>query len=79
MKNILNFIVSSIADDPTKIEIEEEENNGFITLTVKAPQDQMGRLIGKQGKIIRSIRNVMKIPAVKQNKRVNITLQEFSS
>lgn len=79
MKDILKFIVSSIAEDPKQIEIEEEENNGFVTIAIKAPQDQMGRLIGKQGKIIRSIRNVMKIPAIKQNKRINITLSENSS
>ncbi len=79
MKKILTFIISGVVDDPKQIEIDEEENNGFITLTIKAPQDQMGRLIGKQGKIIRSIRNVMKIPAIKQNKRINITLSENSS
>jgi predicted RNA-binding protein YlqC (UPF0109 family) len=48
-----------------------------FTITV-APAD-MGKIIGKNGKIIRAIRNVVKISAIKQNKKINIALSESTS
>lgn len=78
MKKTLKYIISSIVSDPKKVKIEEKEENGIINFSVKVADSDMGRVIGKQGKIIRAIRNVMKIPAIKQNKRINISLVENS-
>lgn len=74
MKKILLYLVSSIVNDPKKVEIEEKEEDEMINFTIKVADEDMGRIIGKQGKVIRAIRNVMKIPAIKQNKRINIGL-----
>jgi len=76
MKKALLYIISSIVSEGDKIEIEEKEQDGIIDFTVKVPKVDMGKVIGKNGKVIRSIRNVMKIKAIKQNKRINITLAE---
>lgn len=74
MKDILLYILSSIAQNPKKIKINEEEENGITNFTITLAQEDMGRVIGKEGRIIRAIRNVMKIPAIKQDKRINISL-----
>ncbi len=79
MKDALLYILQSIVTEPEKVDINEEEENGVINLTVKVGKDDMGKVIGKNGKIIRAIRNVMKINAIKQNKKINITLAESSS
>lgn len=76
MKDTLHFIISNIVDAPEAVEIEESEVDGYITFTVHAAKEDMGKVIGKEGKIIRSIRNIMKIKAMKENKRINITLAE---
>lgn len=76
MKKALEFIVESIVEDSKKVEISEEEVNGIINFTIKVAPSDMGRVIGKNGKVIRSIRNVIKIPAIKQNKKINIALFE---
>lgn len=76
MKNTLLHIISSIVDEPEKIEIEEKEENGIIQFNVNIAKDDMGKIIGKEGRVIRAIRNVMKIPAIKQEKRINISLVE---
>lgn len=76
MKDILLFIISSIVEDFKKIEIEENEEDGVTNLLVSVPKEEIGKVIGKEGKIIRAIRNVMKIPAIKQGKRINISLSE---
>ncbi len=76
MKDILKFIIASIVENPKKIEIKEEENEGVINYDVTVAKEDMGKIIGKNGKIIKSIRNVMRIPALKQGKKIFIQLTE---
>lgn len=76
MKDTLFYIVSSIVDNPKAVKIEEGEQDGIINFSVTVAKEDMGKVIGKEGKIIRAIRSVMKIPAIKQNKIINITLNE---
>ena len=76
MKDALSFIVASIVDKPNEVKVEEKEEEGITNFTVTVAKEDMGKVIGKEGKIIRAIRNLMKIPAIKQNKRINIVLNE---
>lgn len=78
MKKILEYIIQSIVDKPEAVSIDESENDGIIQFTITADSSDYGKIIGKEGKIIRSIRNVMKIPAIKQEKRINISLADTS-
>lgn len=78
MKKALEYIVAQIADDPQKVEINEQEDQGMINFTIKVAPSDMGKIIGKNGKVIRAIRNVVKISAIKQNKKINIALIESS-
>jgi len=77
MKDTLHYIISAIVDKPDSIVIDEQEDNGSVNFTVTVDPEDMGKVIGKEGKVIRSIRNVMKIKAMKQNKRVNVQLAEI--
>jgi len=74
MKDTLHYIISSIVEKSDEVEILEEENQGIINLTVKVDPSDMGKVIGKEGKVIRAIRNVIRIPAVLQDKKVYINL-----
>jgi hypothetical protein len=76
MKDILLNIVTAIVDNPDKIDIKEEEIEGVTNFVITVAPEDMGKIIGKGGKVIRAIRNVMKIPAIKQEKRIYITLAE---
>lgn len=76
MKDTLSYIVSCLVENKDKVVISEENEGDMITLKIAVDKEDMGRVIGKNGKVIRAIRNVMKIPAIKQNKRVNILLEE---
>lgn len=76
MKNTLKYIISSIVENPEALEIKEEEQDGIINFVITVAKEDMGRVIGKQGKVIKSIRNVMKIPAIKNNKKIYISLSE---
>lgn len=79
MKKALEYIVSQIVDNPDKVEINEQEDQGIINFTITIAASDMGRVIGKNGKVIRAIRNIIKIAAIKQNKKINVGLAESSS
>ncbi len=78
MKDTLLYIITALVEHPDEVEVSEEQADDITNFTVKVAKEDMGRVIGKEGKVIRSIRNVMKIKAMKQNKRINITLAEDS-
>lgn len=79
MKKALEYIVTQIVDDPEKVEINEQEDNGMINFAITVAPSDMGKIIGKNGKVIRAVRNVIKISAIKQNKKINIALSETAS
>lgn len=76
MKKALMHIVTSIVDNPKKVEVIEEEQEGIVQLIISVDANDMGKIIGKEGKVIRAIRNVMKILAMKHNIRINVTIAE---
>lgn len=76
MKDLLKFITKSIVNNPDQVKINEEKEEGFVNLKLSVAQEDMGKIIGKRGKIIKAIRTLLKIPAIKQNVRVNVELEE---
>ena len=78
MKETLEYIVRAIVENPDEVKIEESETDGMFQYTITVAKEDMGKVIGKEGKVIRSIRNIMKIKAIKENKRINISIAETS-
>lgn len=76
MKETLHYIITSLVDDSESVTIDEAEEEGTIYFTITVSKEDMGKIIGKEGKVIRSIRNIMKVLAMKHNKRINISLAE---
>ena len=73
MKDILETMIRHLVENPDAVEITEvQAEDKAVTLEVKVASEDMGRVIGKQGKTARSIRTVMKSIAAKDKKRVNI-------
>ena len=76
MKDTLQFIVSSIVDNPDEVSIDEQLEDGITNLTITVNTNDIGKVIGKEGKVIRSIRNIMKIKAIKLGHRINVTIAD---
>jgi predicted RNA-binding protein YlqC (UPF0109 family) len=66
MKELLTFIVHNIADDPEGIEIREETIGDQLKLTVFAPPEKIGPIIGKGGKTIKAIKRLLSVKAQDQ-------------
>lgn len=76
MEKLLNYLVGNLIDNKDKFTIKKSEDNGIVVFTIQVLKEDMGKIIGKEGKIINSIRNLIKILAVKEEKRVTVELSE---
>ena len=78
MKDTLHYIITAIVDNPDAVAIEERDEDGILNLIISVAKEDMGKVIGKEGKVIRGIRNIMKIKAMKHDVRINVSLAETS-
>jgi len=72
MEQALRTIIESIVSDPTQVSINEVEGERSVVYEVKVSDADMGKVIGREGRIAKAIRTVMKAVAAKENKRVTI-------
>lgn len=72
MKEMLEIIIKNLVEDTESVEITEEQKENIINFTVKVNEKDMGKVIGRQGRIAKSIRTVAKAIATKENKKINI-------
>ncbi|MEG0306893.1 MAG: KH domain-containing protein [Clostridium sp.] len=74
MKELLVIIAKSLVDSPEAVTVNEIVGEQSIILELKVAQEDMGKVIGKQGRIAKSIRTVVKAAAIKENKRVVVEI-----
>lgn len=72
MQEILEVIIKNLVDNPDEVSINEVANAKSVCYEVKVAKNDMGKVIGKQGRIAKSIRNIMKSVAAKEHKKVVI-------
>lgn len=72
----LTFVVSSLVEFKDQVEITEREDELGTLLTLKVAKDDMGTIIGKEGKTIQAIRTVLRVYGSKADKRVNLKIIE---
>ena len=72
MKEILNTIITNLVDSKESVEINEIEGTQSVVFEVKVAENDMGKIIGKQGRIAKSIRTVMKSVAGKEHKKITV-------
>ena len=72
MKDILEIIILNLVDDKEAVEIKEVNGEKSIVCEIKVAKDDMGKVIGKQGRLAKSIRTVAKAVATKEHKKVSV-------
>lgn len=78
MKELLKTLVTELVEDKSSVEIIEDEPNdeGVITFHLHVAPDDMGRVIGKQGRIAKAIRIVMRAKASKEGKKIMVDIED---
>ncbi|MCL1862753.1 MAG: KH domain-containing protein [Defluviitaleaceae bacterium] len=74
MKELLILVAKNLVEQPEQVNVIEEENDGITTLRLKVAPDDMGKVIGKQGRIARAIRTLVKAAAINEEKKVNVEI-----
>lgn len=74
MKELGEYIVKSLVDMPEKVELSEIESERTTILEIKVDESDKGKLIGKEGRIIKSIRTILQAAAAKNRKRIVIEM-----
>jgi len=74
MKELLITLAKNLVSKPEHVQVEEERDGDIVTLRLKVADDDMGKVIGKQGRIARAIRTVVKAAAVTENVKVNVEI-----
>ncbi|MDV3427018.1 MAG: KH domain-containing protein [Bacillota bacterium] len=74
MKELVELIAKSLVDNPEMVHVTEVSGEQSIILELKVAPEDMGKVIGKQGRIAKAIRTVVKAAAIKDNKRVVVEI-----
>ncbi|NLJ71862.1 MAG: KH domain-containing protein [Syntrophomonadaceae bacterium] len=74
MKELVEYIAKSLVDSPDEVEVTEIEGERSIIIELRVAADDMGKVIGKQGKIAKSIRTLTRARATKEGKRVVVEI-----
>ena len=76
MKELLTFLAKSLVDYPDEVTVTEVEKENALILELRVNESDMGKVIGKQGRIAKSIRTVIKAASSKEDKKVIVEIMQ---
>jgi len=76
MKELVSFIATSLVDQPQAVEVNETAQEDAVVFELRVAKDDLGKVIGKQGRTARAIRALLSAAAARQNKRARLEIVE---
>ena len=70
MAELVEYLARRLVDDPDAVRVEESEREGAVVLTLHVAEDDIGKVIGRQGRVARALRAVVRAGAARQRQRV---------
>lgn len=74
MKELLEFLARSLVDHPDQVRVEEAESADRVVLRLTVAKEDLGKVIGKQGRIARALRTVVKANAIREGKQASVEI-----
>ena len=74
MKDLLTYIAQNLVDDPSAVSVTEVERDGETLFELRVAPDDMGKVIGRSGRIAKEIRSLMRSVAARQGKRISVDI-----
>jgi hypothetical protein len=76
MKDLIEFIAKSLVDHPEEVQVRESGGGSRIRIELSVTKDDMGRVIGKSGKVANSIRTLLRVAAEREGKQATLDVME---
>lgn len=76
MKDLIQYISASLVDDPTQVEVSQFRRGGQMIVQLRVAKEDMGRIIGKNGRVATGMRTLLKVASTRENKRVSLDILE---
>jgi predicted RNA-binding protein YlqC (UPF0109 family) len=76
MKELIEYIARSLVDDPSEVEVTQMRRGSQTTLKLQVAKDDMGRVIGKSGRVANAMRVLLRVAAAQEGKRVALDIVE---
>jgi predicted RNA-binding protein YlqC (UPF0109 family) len=76
VKELIEYIADQLVEDKSQVSVTETEENGRVRIELKVAKDDMGRVIGKGGRVANSIRVLLRVAAARENKRATLDIVE---
>ena len=74
VKEMVEYMAKSLVDEPDKVYVEEIRRSGSIVLELRVASDDMGRVIGKGGRVANAMRALLRVAALREGKRVSLEI-----
>ena len=76
MKDLLTYIAQNLVEHPQAVDVQETETDGNVVLELRVDPSDMGKVIGRQGRIAKEIRTLMRSGAQRQGKKVSVEIMD---
>ena len=76
MKDLLTYIAQNLVEHPQAVDVQETETDGNVVLELRVDPSDMGKVIGRQGRIAKEIRTPMRSVAQRQGKKVSVEIMD---
>lgn len=76
MQELIEFIAKSLVDDPTQVEVTQYRRGSQVNVSLRVAKEDMGRIIGRGGKVASAIRTLLRVAAAQEGKRSSLDIVE---
>ncbi len=76
MKELIEFIATSLVDDPTQVRVSQDQRGGKTYIKLKVAKEDMGRVIGRQGRVANAMRMLLNVAATRSGKQAYLDVED---
>jgi len=76
VKELIEYIATSLVDDPTQVEVDEYRRGSSINLRLHVAKEDMGRVIGRRGRVANAMRSLLRVAAAQEGKRASLDVED---
>jgi predicted RNA-binding protein YlqC (UPF0109 family) len=76
MRDLIDYIATSLVDDPTQVQVRQVRRGSHVILKLRVAKDDMGRVIGKGGRVANAMRTLLRVSAAQEGRRASLDIVE---